>query len=258
MLENLFLCGIILFMRRIKLTIEYMGTNFCGYQIQPEKRSVQGELERILKNVLSEDIKTFASGRTDAGVHALGQVVHFDTTKNWKPERILASINLYLPQDISIISAEEVDSSFDARFNSHSKTYGLRFYLSRYTRPHLVNRSNRVNDNVDVSCMAEACKYFIGMHDFKSFVARKSGKTDFVRTIYSAKIHKINDEEYEFEVCGNGFLYNMVRIMFGTLLMVGTKRIKPEDVKKIIDSKMRNVAGKTEKPEGLYLKSVKY
>jgi len=240
------------------MTIEYMGTNFCGYQIQPGQRSVQGELERVMKDVLKEEIKTFASGRTDAGVHALGQVVHFDTKKEWKPDRILASLNLYLPPDISVIKAEEVNENFDARFNSHSKTYGLRFYLSRYTRPHLVNRSNRVNDNVDVKLMGEACKYFVGSHDFKSFVARKSGKTDFVRTIYSAKIHKINDEEYEFEVSGNGFLYNMVRIMFGTLLLVGTKKIKPEDITKIIDGKNRNMAGKTEKPQGLYLKSVKY
>ena len=245
-------------MRKVKLTIEYMGTHFCGYQIQPDGRSVQGELERVLREVFKEDIKTFASGRTDAGVHALGQVVHFETSKNWKPERIRASLNLYLPPDISVISAEDVDDNFDARFNSHYKTYGLRFYLSRYTLPHLVGRSNRVNDNVDVDLMGEACKYFIGTHDFKSFVARKSGKTDFVRTIYTAKIHKINEEEYEFEVSGNGFLYNMVRIMFGTLLMVGSHRIKPDDVKKIIDQKMRNCAGKTEKPEGLYLKSVKY
>ncbi len=245
-------------MKRIKLKLEYDGTNFAGYQVQPEKRTVEGELEKALRSVFNEDVKTFASGRTDAGVHAMGQVVHFDMPKEIKNKHLDDSLNFYLPSDIRVVSFEEVDASFDARFSPKKKTYGYKFYLSRCERPLLRNRALRVNDNIDIEKMNEGAKYLLGEHDFTSFVARKSGKTNFVRTIYSAKVVSLGDNEYMLTISGNGFLYNMVRIIMGTLLFVGQGRISPAEVKDIVDAKDRKRAGKTAPPYGLYLLDVTY
>ena len=245
-------------MSRIKLTIEYDGTDFCGYQIQPEKRTIQAELEKALKAIYGDEVLTFASGRTDAGVHALGAVVHYDEPKKLKNKRIADSINAFLPDDVKVISAEEVGEDFDARFTAKRKTYAYKFYLSRVERPLYKNRALRVHEELDVKEMAEAVKYFEGEHDFTSFVARKSGKTNFVREIYSAEIVRTAEQEYEFRICGNGFLYNMVRIIMGTLIEVGRGHIKAEDVQKIIAGKNRALAGKTMPANALYLLSVEY
>lgn len=245
-------------MRRIVLTIEYMGTAFSGFQIQPGKRTVQGEIEDALGRILDRKAPIFASGRTDAGVHALGLVLHFDTEKTWQAVKFRDQLNLILPSDISVVDSRDASPDFDARFDCKEKTYGLRFYLSRYERPLFENRSLRVNDNVDIGAMKEACQYFVGRHDFRSFVARKSGKTDFEREIYSCFIHKINSEEFEFVVSGSGFLYNMVRIMFGTVLRVGEGKLKPAEIIDVINSKSRSSAGRTVPPHGLYLLGVKY
>ena len=244
-------------MARYKLTLEYDGTNFAGYQVQPSKRTVQSELEKALFNIYGERVATFASGRTDAGVHALGAVVHFDSPKPIK-NNIQDAINSFLPCDLKVVKVQQVDDNFDARFSTKKKTYGYKFYLSRYERPLFENKALRVNDNIDVEKMKQACKYLIGKHDFTSFVARKSCKTDFVREIYDAEIVKTGTEEYIFKISGNGFLYNMVRIIMGTLLFVGSGKFAPEDVKKVIDAKDRRLAGNTVPPYGLYLLSVEY
>lgn len=245
-------------MRRIKLTIEYDGTNFCGYQVQPDKRTIQSELEKALFAIYNMEVVTFASGRTDAGVHALGAVVHYDEPKELKNKKVADSINAFLPSDVKVVKAEEVDESFDARFTAKKKTYAYKFYLSRVERPLYVNRALRVNEEVDVEAMKSACKYFVGEHDFTSFVARKSGKTNFVREIYSAEIVRTGNNEYEFRISGNGFLYNMVRIIMGTLIEVGKGHIAPSAVKNIIDGKNRALAGKTMPASALYLLSVDY
>lgn len=245
-------------MGRIKLTIEYDGSNFSGYQEQPEKRTVQSVLELALKSIYGLEVKTFSSGRTDSGVHAFGAVVHYDEPRELKNKRIADSLNAFLPHDVKVIEAKIVDDDFDARFMAKKKTYGYKFYLSRCERPLYVGRALRLNEETDVELMKEACKYFIGEHDFTSFVARKSGKTNFVRTIYSAQIIETGKNEYMFKICGNGFLYNMVRIIVGTLVNVGYKRISPNQVKHIIDAKDRSLSGKTMPPEGLYLLSVEY
>ena len=244
-------------MQRYKLTLEYDGTGFCGYQVQPEKRTVESELESALKKIYGTKVKTFASGRTDAKVHSLGQVVHFDEPHEVKND-IMNTLNAFLPEDVKVVSAEKVSEEFDARFNAKKKTYGYHFYLSRYEKPLKANRAVRVNDNLDVDKMKEACKYFVGEYDFTSFVARKSGKTNFVRTIYSAEIVDLGANEYLFKISGNGFLYNMVRIIMGTLVKVGEGKIKPEEVKTIIEAKDRQRAGKTLAPHGLYLLKVEY
>ncbi|MBQ3158438.1 MAG: tRNA pseudouridine(38-40) synthase TruA [Clostridia bacterium] len=245
-------------MDRIKLTIEYDGTNFCGYQVQPNKRTVQSELEKALYSIYNMDVITYSSGRTDAGVHALGAVVHYDEPKEIKNKRVADSINAFLPDDVKVIKAERVGEEFDARFSAKRKTYAYKFYLSRTERPLQNNRALRVNEEVMVDKMKEACKHLIGEFDFTSFVARKSGKTNFVREIYSADIVKTADKEFEFRITGNGFLYNMVRIIMGTLIEIGKGHIEPKDMKSIIDAKNRARAGKTMPPYALYLLEVEY
>jgi len=245
-------------MNRIKLTIEYDGTNFCGYQVQPGKRTIQGELESALESIYNQKVVSYSSGRTDAGVHAYNAVVHFDEPKELKNKRIKDSLNAYLPNDVKVVDAEIVNDSFDARFDATTKTYAYKFYISRTERPLMFNRALRVNENINIEKMKEACKYFIGEHDFTSFVARKSGKTNFVRTIYSCDISETAKNEYELIISGNGFLYNMVRIIMGTLIFVGEGKYEPKHVKEIIDGKNRALAGKTVAAYGLYLMKVEY
>ncbi len=245
-------------MERYKLVIQYDGKDFCGFQIQPEKRTVQGELERVLSFLLQENVKIYASGRTDAGVSAFAQVCHFDTEKNFDAKKLEVSLNGLLDADVAVISVQNVGLDFDSRFTAKKKTYQYRFYISRYDLPLLEPKAVRINDYADLTLMEQACKYLIGTFDFSSFVAQKSGKTDFVRTIYDAKIANIGDGIFAFEVTGNGFLYNMVRILFGTLLKVAYKKAKPEEIKSIIEAKDRKKAGKTMPAKGLVMKNVVY
>ena len=245
-------------MERIKLIVQYDGTNFSGWQLQPKKRTVQGEIERVLEFLLKENTRLYASGRTDAGVSAFAQVCHFDTEKEVNEKKLCDSLNALLPEDVAVLSCEKVDESFDSRFSVKKKTYNYMFYVSKYKLPLFEKTALRINHYADVSLMQQACKYFVGTHDFESFVASKSGKTDFVRTIYDAKIIDCGDGRYAFEVTGNGFLYNMVRIMFGTLVSVAYKKTKPEQIAEIIESKNRQKAGKTMSAHALFLKKVDY
>lgn len=245
-------------MERIKLVVQYDGTLFCGWQLQPEKRTVQGEIEKVLEFLLKEKVRLYASGRTDSGVSAYAQVCHFDTEVTVNEKKLCDSLNALLSDDVAVLSCEKVSEEFDSRFSVKKKTYQYRFYVSKYTLPLLDKNALRINDYADIYLMNEACKKFIGTHDFASFVAAKSGKTDFVRTIYDAKIIEIGDGVFAFEVTGNGFLYNMVRIMFGTLLKVAYKKIKPEEITKIIEAKDRSKAGKTMPAHALFMKKVDY
>ena len=244
---------------KIKLVIEYDGVNFSGWQVQDGERTIQGELEEVIEKVIGMPITLYSSGRTDAGVSARVQVAHFEVDDNYKFNSFsfLGSVNFFLCPEICVKSAEVVENDFDARFTAKKKTYRYYFYISRYERP-LFSRFLRVNDNVSIDKMKDACKYLVGEHDFSSFVARKSGKTNFVRTIYSAKILDFSDGLYAFEVTGNGFLYNMVRIIMGTLVMLGKKSHEPEEMIGIIDAKNRAKAGKTVSGIPLCLQSVEY
>lgn len=245
-------------MKRYKFIIQYDGTDFSGFQIQPEKRTIQGEIEKVLEFLMQEKVKIYASGRTDAGVSALAQVCHFDTEQNIDAKKLEVSLNGLLPKDIAVLSVKEVTEEFDSRFTAKKKTYQFRFYVSRYELPLLEKGAVRINEYANLEQMNNACKFFVGTYDFSSFVAAKSGKTDFVRTVYDAKIVNVGDGIFAFEVTGNGFLYNMVRIMFGTLLKVGYGKMKPEEIKNIIDAKDRKKAGKTMPAKGLILKNVVY
>ncbi len=256
-MKNIIFCDKILLMNRIKIVMQYDGKDFCGFQVQPNKRTVQGELESVLSFLMKQPVKIYASGRTDAGVSAEAQVAHFDTEKNVNENALLGSLNALLPADLAVTELKQVGEDFDARFSVKKKTYHYKFYVSRFELP-LLSGALRINDYADVDLMNQACKFLVGTHDFRSFVARKSGKTDFVRTIYDAKIVSLGGGLFALEICGNGFLYNMVRIIFGTLLNVAYKKIKPEQIKDIIEAKDRKIAGKTMPASALLMKKVEY
>jgi tRNA pseudouridine38-40 synthase len=244
-------------MRNIKLIIEYDGKSFNGWQKQPTKLNIQGEIERAIGEITGEEIKLIGSGRTDAGVNALGQTANFKTNSSIPIEKIPLALNSKLKKSIVIVSAEEVDDSFHSRYNVKSKTY-------RYTINNSQNGSAIYRDmeyhfpiKLDVKKMKEAAKLFEGEHDFKGFKASGTSSKSSVRTIYKADVKQDGDRIY-IELTGNGFLYNMVRIISGTLLDVGLGKIDVNDIPEIIDSKDRKRAGKTLPAHGLCLVKVEY
>lgn len=244
-------------MRNIKLTIEYDGKDFNGWQKQPNKLNIQGEIERAIKDITGEEVDLIASGRTDAGVHALGQVANFKTDSNIPVEKTPIALNTKLKRSIRILVAEEVDERFHSRYNCKKKTY--RYVINNSANGTAIYRNLEYNfsQKLNVDKMNEAVKYFIGEHDFKGFKASGTSSKSSVRTIYDAKVYK-NGDRVNIELTGNGFLYNMVRIIAGTLIEVGIEKILPEQITDIINSKERTKAGKTLPPNGLYLVKVEY
>ena len=244
-------------MRNIKLTIEYDGKDFNGWQKQPNKLNIQGEIERAIKDITGEEVDLIASGRTDAGVHALGQIANFKTNSNIPVEKIPIALNTKLKRSIRILSAEEVEERFHSRYNCKKKTY--RYVINNSANGTAIYRNLEYNfsQKLNVDKMNEAVKYFIGEHDFKGFKASGTSSKSSVRTIYDANVYK-NGDRVNIELTGNGFLYNMVRIIAGTLIDVGIGKILPEQITDIINSKERTKAGKTLPPNGLYLVKVEY
>ena len=246
-------------MRNIKLVIEYDGKNFAGWQTQPGKDNIQKKKKKAIKEITGEDVELNASGRTDAGVHALGQVANFKTESLIEIEKIPYALNSKLPNSIVIINAEEVDERFHARYNCKGKTYKYIIYNNLF--PSALNRYREFHmpQELNFAKMKKALKYFEGTHDFAGF--KSSGgapKKTTVRTITKAEIVKTDDNRITITLSGDGFLYNMVRIICGTIVDVGLGKIKVEDIEKIIESKDRKMAGKTLPPQGLYLVEVKY
>jgi tRNA pseudouridine38-40 synthase len=245
-------------MQRWKCTIAYDGTNFAGYQIQPNKRTVQGELEHALATMhKGQFIRVFASGRTDAGVHAHGQVIHFDSPMTIPAAGWLKALNALLPDDIVVKEVEPVDSSFHARFSATSKEYRYKVRTAQEKDVFLRNYTFHFPYLLNYDAMKEALQFIVGTHDFTSFCSAKTEIEDKVRTIYEADF-VISDSDLIFKFVGNGFLYNMVRILVGTMLDVGQGRIRPADIPAIINGKNRNLAGKTAPSHGLYLWKVYY
>jgi len=244
-------------MRNIKLTIEYDGKGFNGWQKQPDKLNIQGEIESAIEQVLKEKVELIASGRTDAGVHSLGQVANFKTSSNMPLEKIPYAINSVMKKSIVIKKAEEVEERFHSRYSCKSKTYRYVINNSKYGSSIYRSFEYHVSQPLDVEKMKQAAKYFEGEHDFKAFRASGTSNKDSVRTIYTANVIKENDRIY-IELTGNGFLYNMVRIISGTLLDVGLGKIEPNSISEIIDLKDRTKAGRTLPPHGLFLIDVKY
>ena len=244
-------------MRNIKLTIEYDGKCYNGWQKQPNKLNIQGEIERAIYNITKEEVDLIGSGRTDAGVHALGQVANFKTNSQISIEKLPLAINSQLKNSIVIKEAEEVNERFHSRYNAQRKTYRYIINNSKCGTAIYRNLEYSYPFKLDAEKMKQASKYFEGEHDFKAFKSSGTSSKNSVRTIYKA-IVKQEGEKIIIELTGNGFLYNMVRIISGTLLDVGLGKIQPEEIPEMIESKDRQRAGKTLPAHGLYLVEVKY
>lgn len=245
---------------RIKLTVSYDGTAFCGWQRQTGCLSVQQTIEEALSELLGEDIKITGSGRTDAGVHAEGQVAHFDTkNENFPPEGFARALNTMLPKDVKVIKSERVKKDFDACRTAKKKTYRYSVYLSDVIKPLKDRYSTQIIDRpkIDIAAIKKGAELFIGKHDFKAFCASGSSVKTTEREIYSFKVIS-RGEDLSFTVCGNGFLYNMVRIMTGVLIMLGQNKIKEEDIKKMLETGKRPCSIKTLPAKGLTLLKAEY
>ena len=244
-------------MRNIKLTIEYEGTAYSGWQSQNNVVGIQEVLETAIEEVTGEKIKLIASGRTDAKVHAKGQVANFFTNSTIPAERFKYPLNINLPDDIKIIESEEVDLNFHSRFSATKKRYRYIIYNGEMPRPLYRNFSYHVDRTLNIEEMRNCIKYFIGEHDFRSFMGPRSVVHTTIREIYGMDIIE-NDEFIEIVFEGKSFLRNMIRIIIGTLVFVGIDRIKSKDVEKIIEGRKRSLAGPTAPPQGLFLEKVYY
>lgn len=231
--------------------------NSIGWQRQPNKLNIQGEIERAIYNITKEEVDLIGSGRTDAGVHALGQVANFKTNSQISIEKLPLAINSQLKNSIVIKEAEEVNERFHSRYNAKHKTYRYIINNSKCGTAIYRNLEYSYPFKLDAEKMKQASKYFEGEHDFKAFKSSGTSSKNSVRTIYKA-IVKQEGEKIIIELTGNGFLYNMVRIISGTLLDVGLGKIQPEEIPEMIESKDRQRAGKTLPAHGLYLVEVKY
>ena len=245
-------------MRNIKLIIEYDGKDFNGWQKQPNKLNIQGEIEKAIERITGEKVELMASGRTDAGVHAIGQVANFKTNSNIPIEKIPIALNTNLKKSIIIKSAEEVDERFHSRLNCKRKTYRYIINNSKYGTAIYRNLETHIPMKLNIQKMQEAVKYFEGEHDFKAFKASGTSSKSSIRTIYKAEVIQKENEKIYIELTGSGFLYNMVRIISGTLVDVGLEKIEPKELPNIIKSQKRENAGKTLPPQGLYLVKVEY
>lgn len=243
---------------RIKLTLGYDGTSFCGWQVQPNGDTVQQALENAVKCVTGESVRVTGSGRTDSGVHAIGQVAHFDTeSKTVKAENFYRALNAHLPESIRVFKSEKVADDFDACRKAKRKTYSYSTYISNVENPLKERYAVRLDGDVDVDKIRDSAKVFIGEHDFKCMCASGSGAKTTVRTIYNISVKK-DGQDLVFTVTGNGFLYNMVRILVGTLIKAGRGETSEEQLQKMLESKSRSLGGRTLPAKGLCLVSVEY
>lgn len=242
---------------RIKLIISYDGTRYGGWQLQKNAPSIQGELENVLKTLTGKRIVVQSAGRTDAGVHALGQTAHFDYSGSIPPQKLPFVFNSMLPKDIRVTGAWEVSDDFHARYDAKGKRYIYTIYNSPHSSALLYNRTMHVPQALEFQKMRAAAQYIIGTHDFKAFCAAGSYVKSTVRTVSRLEIA----EELpliRIIIEGNGFLYNMVRIIAGTLIQVGIGKLEPEALAQIIQRRSRAAAGFTAPAQGLMLDEVFY
>lgn len=246
-------------MVRLKCTVSYDGTHFAGYQIQPKRRTIQGDIEKAIATMhKGENIRIYSSGRTDAGVHAKGQVFHFDSTLSLSEQQWKKALNSLLPDDIYIHDVQFTNDDFHARFNATEKEY--RYYILRSNTYDVFLRNYRyiTRDNFDFHKMEEACRVIEGTHDFTAFSsARSTVKGSKVRTIYDFSF-EVNGEELMFKIRGDGFLYHMVRILVSVVLDVGKGLVTARDIEEIFHRQDRGTIGPTLPPNGLFLWQVIY
>ncbi len=244
-------------MKRVKLTVAYDGTNYCGWQIQPNGVTIESELNRHLSELLQEPIRVIGASRTDAGVHALGNVAVFDTEARMPAEKISYAMNTRLPADIRVQDSCQVPDDFHPRFCETRKTYLYQILNRRFPDPTRRLYSYFYYYPLDVEKMREAAVHLTGEHDFASLCTHKEEVESTVRRIYSLDVEK-KDDMIGIRVCGNGFLYHMVRIIAGTLIRVGSGYYPPEYMAELLEKKDRNFAGETAPPQGLTLLKIDY
>ena len=245
-------------MRNFRIVIQYEGTRYQGWQRQgTTQNTLQGKFEALLSKIAGTPVEIQASGRTDAGVHALGQTANFHMNTELSCEELLDKMNQYLPEDVAVISCQEAAPRFHARLNAVGKTYCYRIHNSKI--PAVFDRRLvwQIEQQLDVDAMKTAAKYLVGTHDFTSFCTKKEEVTNHVRTIYELDLTRSGDM-ITLRIRGNGFLYNMVRIITGTLLRVGGGMIAPEEIPDILAAKDRGRAGETAPPQGLRLVKIEY
>lgn len=277
-------------MKRIKLTVAYDGTNYCGWQIQPNGMTIESVLDKAIEQLTGEKIHVIGASRTDAGVSAYGNVAVFDTGSTIPSDKFAYALNRYMPDDVSIVDSCEVEPSFHPRHCDTRKTYEYKILCSKFPVPQLRNSMWHIPYQLDIEKMRQAASYLTGEHDFKSFACVRTDAETTVRTIYSLEVEErelfggvdscaimkdycvskshMNQVYiqssvkeaviYTIRVRGNGFLYNMVRIIAGTLMQVGRGQLTPEQVKVMLESMDRTVAGQTAPPQGLTLMGIEY
>ncbi len=244
-------------MKRIKLTIAYDGTNYCGWQVQPNGITIEEVLNKALSKLTGENILVIGASRTDSGVHAMGNVAVFDTESTIPAEKMAVALNQRLPDDIVIMKSEEVALDFHPRYCDCSKTYEYHIINSRIPVPTKRLTNYFVSYVLDIEKMREAASYLVGEHDFISFCNVRTDVENTVRTITALDI-LTDGNEIVIRITGNGFLYNMVRIIVGTLIRVGRGFYEPEKVKEILEAKNRMAAGVTAPAHGLMLVKIEY
>lgn len=244
---------------RYLVTVQYKGTNYCGWQKQTQSQltSVQSEIERALSRILNKEIKIYGSGRTDAGVHALGQTFHFDVDKKLDAYKFLHGVNELLPNDIVLLSMKEVNDDFHARFSATAKTYLYKIENDKNFDPFNENLAYQLKQELNIDEMRKAAKIFEGEHNFQNFNSKEEDDKNFVRNIYHININKEN-KFINIEMSGNGFMRYMVRMIVGTLVQVGLGKITCDEVKNNLNSENRKPSSYKAPSDGLYLKEVKY
>ncbi|WP_038267457.1 tRNA pseudouridine(38-40) synthase TruA [Peptoclostridium litorale] len=243
--------------KNIKMIIEYKGTRYSGWQRQTNAPTVQGEIEKVLYKVTGQKISVNGSSRTDAGVHACGKCINFRADISIPVERLPFALNAHLPKDIAVIDAQLAHIDFHSRYHAKGKKYVYNIYNRRFPSPIHMDYCWHVAKKLDVQRMREAAQYIIGSHDFGAFKSTGASNPSDVRTVYTIEFIE-NDDMISMEISGKSFLYNMVRIIMGTLVDVGLGKKNPEEIKDIILSKDRKNAGKTAPANGLMLKEVYY
>ncbi len=240
-----------------KLTIQYDGGRYKGWQRLQSENTVQGKIEQVLSEMANHRIEINGCSRTDAGVHAFAQIANFKLNENFHPQEIKRYLNRYLPQDISITSVEQVPDNFHARLHAKRKTYLYQIWNEAHANPFLRRFSMHVEKKLDLKCMRDAAKHISGMHDFTAFSNAKSKSKSMTREIYSVDITQ-DAGMIRIRICGDGFLHNMVRRVVGVLIEAGLHEIDPDSVPQILNSKQRSEVGVTSEACGLILESIEY
>lgn len=243
--------------RNIKLTISYDGTNYYGWQKQPNMKTIQGEIEKAIYKIFNCQVDLIGSGRTDAGVHAIEQTANFQINSEINPDKIKVALNSKLPQQIRINESKEVDENFHSRYDAVGKTYIYQIYNNRVSNPFLNKYTLFVPFNLDIEKIKEASNLLLGTHDFNAFRAENLLVKNTVRTIHDININK-DGNLILIEITGDGFLYNMVRIIVGTMIKIGSNKKEKTCIEEALNTGNRQLLGHTVKPNGLFLKKVYY